>query len=107
MLFGVTVIYPISRYTMSTLRPAFRLFTVQNCGPRLWELLLCHEKKHLLVAHNKAFDIYLRGVRELANAVGGMAHAEFEFIHNRVRAARQALVKIREQLNDHTGSHGC
>jgi len=29
----------------------------------------CHEKKHLLVAHNKAFDIYLRGVRELANAV--------------------------------------
>jgi len=33
-----------------------------------------------------------------------MAHAEFEFIHNRVRAARQALVKIREQLNDHTGN---
>ena len=54
----------------------------------------CHEKKHLLVPHNKAFDIYLRGARELAIAVGGMAHAEFEFIHNRVRAARQALVKL-------------
>jgi len=67
----------------------------------------CHEKAHLFVAHNKAFDIYLRGVRELANGVGVMAHAEFEFLHNRVRAARQALVKIREQLNDHTATHGC
>jgi hypothetical protein len=67
----------------------------------------CGEKEHLLVTHKKAFDIYLRGVRELANAVGVMAHAEFEFLHNRVRAARQALVGIREQLNDHTANHGC
>ena len=67
----------------------------------------CGEKEHLLVTYKKAFDIYLRGVRELANAVGVMAHAEFEFLHNRVRAARQALVGIREQLNDHTANHGC
>jgi hypothetical protein len=67
----------------------------------------CHEKAHLLVAHNKAFDIYLRGVRELANGVGVMAHAEFEFLHSRVRAAREALAKIRQQLNDHTITHGC
>ena len=67
----------------------------------------CHEKAHLLVAHNKAFDIYLRGVRELANGVGVMAYAEFEFLHSRVRAAREALAKIREQLNDHTTTHGC
>ncbi len=67
----------------------------------------CNEKEHLLVAHKKAFDNYLRGVRELANAVGIMAHAEFEFLRNRVRAARQNLVEIREQLNDHTSTHGC
>jgi hypothetical protein len=67
----------------------------------------CHEKAHLFVAHNKAFDTYLRGVRELANGVGVMAHAEFEFLHSRVRAAREALAKIREQLNDHTTTHGC
>ena len=67
----------------------------------------CDEKQHLLGAHKKAFDIYMRGVRELANAAGVMAHAEFEFLHIRVQAARQFLVETREQLNNHTAEHGC
>ena len=67
----------------------------------------CDEKEGLLVTHKKAFDIYIRGVRELASAAGVMAHAEFEFLHIRVQAARQFLVETREQLNNHTAEHGC
>ena len=67
----------------------------------------CDEKETLLVAHKKAFDIYIRGVRELANAAGVIAHTEFEFLHSRVRTARQFLVETREQLNNHTAEHGC
>ena len=67
----------------------------------------CDEKEGLLAAHKKAFDLYMREVRELANAAGVMAHAEFEFLHIRVQAARQFLVETREQLNNHTAEHGC
>ena len=53
-----------------------------------------------MVTHKKAFDVYMRGVRELANAAGVMAHAEFEFLHSRVRTARQFLVENRGRLSD-------
>src|SRR5215813_4441210 len=67
----------------------------------------CEEKEQLLGEHKKAFDIYMRGARELANAAGVMAHAEYEFLHSRVRAARQFLLETRHQLNEHTAAHGC
>src|SRR5262245_37362042 len=67
----------------------------------------CDEKKHLLAAHNKAFDIYIRGASALAEAVGLMAHAEFEFLSSRVRTARQSLVEARRHLIEHTAKHGC
>ena len=60
----------------------------------------CDEKQHLLVAHKKAFDIYMGGVRELANAAGVMAHTEYEFLHSRVRVARQFLLEARQQLTE-------
>ena len=49
----------------------------------------------------------MRGVSELAEAVGMMAHAEFEYLYNKVRTARQFLVQAREQLNEHSLKHGC
>ena len=67
----------------------------------------CDEKEHFLVAHKKAFDIYIQGVRELGNAAGVMVHAEFEFLYNRVRAARQFLLETRQQLTEHIAKHGC
>ncbi len=36
-----------------------------------------------------------------------MAHAEYEFLHSRVRVARQFLLEARQQLNEHTAAHGC
>ena len=68
---------------------------------------LCDEKGRLLTKHKKAFEIYMRGVSELAEAVGMMAHAEFEYLYNKVRTARQFLVQAREQLNEHSLKHGC
>jgi hypothetical protein len=67
----------------------------------------CNEKEGLMVVHNKAFDIYLQTVSELAETAGLMAHAEFEFLYNRVQIARQFFVETRERLNQHTAQHGC
>jgi hypothetical protein len=67
----------------------------------------CEEKERLLVAQNKAFDVFRRGALELAEAAGTMAHAEFEFLARRVRTARRSLMEIREQLNEHIAAHGC
>jgi hypothetical protein len=69
--------------------------------------LSCEEKQRLLVAQNKAFDLYRRGASELAEAAGTMAHAEFELLAKRVRAARQSLMETRHQLNEHIAAHGC
>jgi len=79
----------------------FDLSPVLNC------FSLCDEKGRLLTKHKKAFEIYMRGVSELAEAVGMMAHAEFEYLYNKVRTARQFLVQAREQLNEHSLKHGC
>jgi hypothetical protein len=68
---------------------------------------LCDKKERLLTKHKKAFEIYMRGVLELAEAAGMMAHAEFEYLYNKVRNARQFLVQAREQLNEHSLKHGC
>src|SRR5262249_20584755 len=57
----------------------------------------CEEKERLLAARNKAFDIYSRGSSELADAAGRIAHAEFEFLTNRVRSARQAFLETVQQ----------
>jgi len=67
----------------------------------------CEEKERLLGAQNIAFDIYRRGATELAEAAGMVAHSEFDFIAKRVRAARQALLAIRQELIEHTAKHSC
>jgi len=67
----------------------------------------CNEKVQLLVALDKAFDTYKRLALELAAAAGTMAHAEFEFLANRVSAAKQFWLETRKQLNEHTATHGC
>jgi hypothetical protein len=67
----------------------------------------CQETERLLVVHDKALHIYLRGASELADSVGVLAHAEFEFLSNKVKAARQSVLEIRKQLNQHTAQHGC
>jgi hypothetical protein len=67
----------------------------------------CEEKERLLGAQNIAFDIYRRGVTEIAEPAGTVAHSEFEFIAKRVRAARQAFLAIRQQLIEHNAKHSC
>ena len=67
----------------------------------------CAEKDRLLVAQNNAFNVYMHGASELAEAVGRMAHSEFEFLANRVSAAREFWRETRRRLNHHTAQHGC
>jgi hypothetical protein len=67
----------------------------------------CEEKERLLVAKSKAFDLYTRRASELAEAATTIAHAEFEFVANRVSAAKQFWIETRKQLNEHTAKHGC
>ena len=67
----------------------------------------CAEKDRLLVAQNNAFNIYTHETSELAEAVERMAHADFEFLANRVSAARQFWLETRQRLNQHTAKHGC
>jgi hypothetical protein len=66
----------------------------------------CDEKNRLLVAHEDAFDSYMRAASELAEAVG-ITQAEFVSLYSRAQAARQFLVETRERLNDHTADHRC
>jgi len=75
---------------------------IEDCG-----MDSCNEKQLLLVAHDKAFELYIREVSELAQAVGLMAHAEFEFLSRKVQATRQSLVQTRVRLMEHTAQHGC
>ena len=75
---------------------------IEDCG-----MISCNEKQLLLVAYDKAFELYIREVSELAQAVGLMAHAEFEFLSRKVQAARQSLVQTRDRLMEHTAQHGC
>ena len=67
----------------------------------------CAEKDRLLVAQNNAFNVYMHGASELSEAVGRMAHSEFEFLANRVSAAREFWRETRRRLNHHTAQHGC
>jgi hypothetical protein len=66
----------------------------------------CDEKNRLLVAHEEAFDSYMRAASELAETVG-ITQAEFESLYTRAQGARQFLVETRERLNDHTAEHRC
>ena len=67
----------------------------------------CNEKEGLMLAHRKAFDIYLQKVSELAEAAGLVTHNKSELLYNRVQIARQLFVEARERLNQHTAQHGC
>jgi hypothetical protein len=67
----------------------------------------CNEKDSLMVAYDNAFEAYAREVSELAEVAGLMAHAEFEFLYNKVQTARQLFVEIRERLSKHKATHGC
>ncbi len=67
----------------------------------------CNDREGLMVAHNKAFDMYLQTVSELAERAGLLAHAEFEFLYKRVQIARQLFLETRQRLNQHTAHHGC
>jgi len=79
----------------------------QTLGSVSIQVLPCNEKKHLLAAHNNAFNIYIRLTAELAEAVGIMAHAEFEFLSRKVRNAKRLLVETRQQLIEHPAKHRC
>jgi len=66
----------------------------------------CSEKEGFIVAHNKAFDMYLEIMSELATTVL-RHHTEFDFLYNRVQIARQLFVQTRERLKQHTAQYGC
>jgi hypothetical protein len=67
----------------------------------------CKEREGLLLDLNKASEIYRRSVARLVDAVGTMAHVEFEFLRQKVADARHAAREAREQLNKHRVEHGC
>jgi len=81
--------------------------TEDNLGAGATDVSPCREKQRLLVVHDKALHIYLRGSAELAQAAGVLAQAQVEFLIDKVNAARQSLLEIRKQLNDHIATHGC
>src|SRR5262245_22761943 len=67
----------------------------------------CEEKERLSVVKNTAFDLYTRRASELAEAATTMIQADFEYLANRVSAAKQFWLETRKQLNEHTAKHGC
>jgi hypothetical protein len=67
----------------------------------------CVEKERLLIHQKKAMDAYVRKASELADAVGLMAHTEFEFLKSTVEATRQFLAETNNRLEAHTAKHGC
>ena len=79
----------------------------EDTSDRSPALAPCGEKERLLVAKSNAFDIYTRGVKELAEAAGMIAHAEFVFLYDKVLSARQSLSEASQQLIEHTAKHGC
>jgi len=70
-------------------------------------LACCKEKARLLVAQNKALDIYTRITAEVAEAAGMMAHTEFQFLYEKLKTAKKFLLETRQRLMEHTAEHGC
>jgi hypothetical protein len=79
----------------------------ENTSSDISPAVFCEEKANLLVARNRAFDIYRRASAELSEAVGKIAHAEFEFLASKVSNARQSFLETADQLTEHTAKHGC
>src|SRR5262245_34813704 len=59
----------------------------------------CKERERLLIAVKNASDIYVRMVGGLVDAVGTIAHLDFEFLSQKVAAARHSAREARERLN--------
>jgi len=70
-------------------------------------LACCKEKERLLVAQNKALDIYTRITAEVTEAAGMMAHTEFQFLYDKLLTAKKFLLETRRRLMEHTAEHGC
>ncbi len=67
----------------------------------------CEEKESLLSEYRQAFETYMQALRELVDAVGLMAHAEFEFLHRRLQDTREVARAARDRLDEHTFQHHC
>ncbi len=80
---------------------------IEDMSERSPALAHCEERERLLVAQNKALDLYRRGAKELAEAAGMMADGEFQFLYDKVLTARQSLLGTRRLLIEHTAEHGC
>jgi len=60
----------------------------------------CDEKERLWIAYKKAFDVYEAEESRLLDAVGMMAHAEFEFLDSKVRDLRQLVMEARARFRE-------
>jgi len=101
-LYDVDFASGLRRLHASELRAA--LFIVKT-DP--FSILYCGEKERLRTAHLNALDIYVTGVTTMAEAVGVIAHSEFDLVKRNVDVAKQYLEETRERLNTHIFTHGC
>ena len=67
----------------------------------------CGEKNRLWDAYQKALDAYLKGVLELRDAMGMMAHTEFEFLLRKVESTRDAAQAAHHLFDEHAAEHRC
>jgi hypothetical protein len=67
----------------------------------------CTEKNRLSAAHQNAFQAYLKALKELTDAAGMMVHTEFEFLHRKLKDAREFARAARERFDEHTAEHRC
>ena len=76
-------------------------------SPVVLAVSACNEKDVLLNQYRQTTDVYQYAVSGLADAVGMMAHSEFEFLAAKVESARRLSKEALERLKRHTAQHGC
>ena len=67
----------------------------------------CALKEELFTAYTTATDVYCRLACKLMDAVGQIAHSEFEFLLKQVESARHLTTEARYRLQQHRTEHGC
>jgi outer membrane protein TolC len=68
--------------------------------------LSCEEKKVLLLTYQNATEAYSRTVTHMTKGVA-VLFGEYEFLNQKVKAAREASVEARERLSRHVAEHHC
>jgi hypothetical protein len=69
--------------------------------------MLCDVKRELLMAYQRASDVYSKAVSQLVRHTGSVSANEYKQLRLMAERARQGCIEARDALSAHTYEHHC